>query len=61
MAFNKAKAKVNDAIHRYCEKVILPNSYYVYRRLMNNGQVVEYEEYLQMVLDELKTPQEARS
>lgn len=57
MAFKKAKKALMEELHRYVDKSVLPNSYVVYRRLLNDRKVVSYEEYLSMVRDELKEPQ----
>lgn len=57
MVFKNAKKKLKEELHRYVDKSVLPNSYVVYRRLLNDRRAVDYEEYLAMVRDEMKEPQ----
>lgn len=57
MAFKNAKKRLMEELHKYVDKSVLPNSYVVYRRLLNDHRAVDYEEYLAMVRDEMKEPQ----
>lgn len=60
MPFNKAKNKIKEYLNKYVKDVMFPSCYIVYRRLMNDCKVVDQETFMQMVHDEMKTPEGER-
>lgn len=55
-----AKAKAMAHVDSLVRNRLLPYSYIVYRRLMNEGKVVDQDTFNEMILEEMKVPQEDR-